>query len=131
MTKEELKVATFYNGGYPKDYVALQDVEEFFSQNICIPKGTNRHPYADVLHKAIECGNLQKRYQISYDNILKTKWIDFKIDENDEYRIKPSEPVYEYLWYTEIGNTQWMTDDEADKESDWYGRANETRRIRQ
>ena len=52
MTKEELLIAL---GGSDK-YFHL--VDKFFSQNICIPRGVNRHPYADVLHEWIEDSNL-------------------------------------------------------------------------
>lgn len=52
MTKEDLVksipvVHIDYNN---KDLVRLDDVIGFFSQNVCIPRGENRHPYADVLH---------------------------------------------------------------------------------
>jgi anionic cell wall polymer biosynthesis LytR-Cps2A-Psr (LCP) family protein len=55
MTKEELYKEII------NKYVTVETVsglrrilDTFFESNICIPKGTNRHPYADVYHEAVE-----------------------------------------------------------------------------
>ena len=108
-------------------------INEFFSQNICIPKGTNRHPYADVLHEWLEnrIGILQLRYSGAKE------WGDDEDLTFDliEYRIKPSEPIYECMYYDSDGKTDWLTDDEyklmMESEPIECYRANETRRIRE
>jgi hypothetical protein len=97
MTKEKLKDKVFGTFG-PDDYrrpILTEVFNEFFSQNICIPRGENRHPSADVLHEWIE--DITKTLQ--YKNIIDGNWTDRYVwHSNDEYRIKPAEPVYEYLW---------------------------------
>jgi len=123
MTKEEfianIKDMCIYGGD---TVVATEFLNQFFESNICIPKGENRHPYADVLHQAIERGNLQKRYQIGdINNQLKTKWIDFNLGIGDEFRIKHSEPIYEWQYAFDNGHSnpqaseQFYTDEEYDK----------------
>lgn len=72
--------------------------EGFFSANVCIPKGVNRHHSSDVLHQAIEGVKIQGWNNTCY------KWEDdasWFIDKNDldyptKYRIKPSESAFEY-----------------------------------
>ena len=97
--------------------VRLSDLQDWLTDKKIIKKGLQPHPYADVLHESIEMGNLQKRYQISYDNRLKTKWFDFNISISDEFRIKPSEPIYEWQFvFIQEGYqnilSEYMTDDE-------------------
>jgi hypothetical protein len=78
-------------------------LNEFFSQNICIPKGEKRHPYADVLHKWIEGAEIEARNSDnSYD------WYYHGFD-NLEYRIKPSEPTYEWQWCLMLKTTKEVT----------------------
>ena len=91
MNKEDLKATTFYNGGYPKDYVSLQDLEEFFDSNICIPRGENRHRDADVLHTYVE----DVTQTLEYLNVC-NQWETFIALSARGLRIKPQEPVYEY-----------------------------------
>lgn len=90
-----------------------QILDEFFSQNVVIPKGENRHPYADVLHAYAEGATTQWDYGLG--------WVD--IDTNDidsaKYRIKPQEPIYEWQYAVRDGFTKewtiskYFTDDEA------------------
>lgn len=138
MTKEELKVYTFYNGGYPKDYVTLEEIEEFFETNVCIPKGENRHPSSDVLHLAIEGIKIQGW------NHTKNEWeddISWFIDKNDldyptKYRIKPSEPIYEwqYMYKNLLTNqydiTGYLSDDEYIESNGSWHKLEETKRER-
>lgn len=121
MTKEELlrKYCDMPANSNVKSESIYFDLLQFFSQTVIIPKGTNRHPYADVLHYTIENGNLQKRYQIGdVSKQLKTKWTDFKLGENDEFRIKPQELVYEWQWMYKFKNgneflfTTYQTEEE-------------------
>lgn len=101
MTKEKFLSNIRDMCTYGGDILVLNEfAKEFFNSNVCIPKGENRHPYADVLHEWVEnrTGVLQLRYSGAKD------W------DNDEdlsfglmeYRIKPSEPVHEWQWYAMI-----------------------------
>jgi len=100
MTKEDLiKVAMIeYSCG---TNVSLERImKKFFDSNICIPKGENRHPSSDILHMAIEGVKIQGWNHIKNEWEDDTSWF---IDKNDldyptKYRIKPSEPVYEWQW---------------------------------
>jgi hypothetical protein len=105
---------------------ALDHAEQFFEQYICIHKGKNRHENADVLHEWAE--DTTKKLQHNYDN---NKWID-SICNKMTYRINPSEPRYEWMWYNENGNTIWWTIEES---SNYVGectyfRADQTKRER-
>ena len=66
-----------------------ENIKEFFSEHVCIKKGANRHPYADVLHEWIEGVEIQV--------LLNDEWSDYNCDlayiEKYVYRIKPQEPV--------------------------------------
>lgn len=92
MTKDELLAHMITIGGNPTLYIKSKRIYEFFNSNICIPKGTNRHPYADVLHKWIENCNLE--LQGRYKNGKFVKFSNYSKDY--EFRIKPYELVYEY-----------------------------------
>lgn len=125
MTKEELlkKVSKFilartngksssdmYHDGFINGmeilYVEVELIlDELFNSNVVIPKGTNRHQYADVLHEWIEGTEIEGRIP----NTDSWGYVPF-IDNKREYRIKPSEPVYEWKWVqTEDGETYWLT----------------------
>jgi hypothetical protein len=68
-----------------------EDLEEFFSSNICIPRGVNRHNGADEIHEWVE--DITKILQCE----LEGKWYTYYPFGTDaRYRIKPKEPVYEY-----------------------------------
>lgn len=118
MTKEELYVRGSSLNLSNCKYVEVEHLHsllnKFFESNVCIPKGKNRHPYADVLHELAEDKNS----------------VEFKISEftkftNDtsilEFRIKPSEPIYMYQFaYLPMGSTQYeiseyMTEQEAEE----------------
>lgn len=110
-------------------------INKFFEVNVVIPKGENRHPYADVLHQWIEGAEIQNQY----NNGAFTTVEDAKNMLSSSYRIKP-QIVYEYLWMDlitpdtyECANGKHMTEDEASRyfyQSDTYFRVNETKRIR-
>lgn len=151
MTKEDLlsdtHIVRSFNG--EAVYVQMMALNKFFESNVVIPKGTNRHPYADVLHEWVEGAKMQKRYMVKDSNIqnqVRTKWIDFSLSANDEYRIKPSEPVYEWQWMYKFKNgnkfqfTGYETEDEVKHfmstlDSDSIGhyatKIEETKRVRQ
>lgn len=94
MTKEKLYGLLLQESRYASSedmHIVKKYLDKFFISNVCIPKGENRHPYADELHKLAEDQNS----------------VEFKISEftkftNDtsilEFRVKPSEPVYEWQW---------------------------------
>jgi len=74
--------------------LATDLLDEFFESNICIPKRQSLHTYADVIHAYAE--------GINNIEVLRSEgWVEFKqsgmcLCIGDEYRIKPSEPVWEY-----------------------------------
>jgi hypothetical protein len=118
MTKEELYGELFdYKTEHKVDSADIDHLlNKFFESNICIPKGTNRHPYADVLHEAIENGNLQKRYKYSTKQGIKSKWFDFIIDEDDEYRVKP---IYEWQYVIIYNGEATLTSEYYTAEEFW------------
>jgi hypothetical protein len=142
MTKEELR-ATAKTIGTPSGnyrYIPLMAFEDFLSSNICIPKGENRHPRADIYHEWFE--NTELTLEIDVNSTLPNdtyppKWIKIptiKINSRDTIRIKPQEPVYECMYYDKNGKSDWLTDDEfllmiESKPTECY-KANETKRIR-
>ena len=70
------------------DYRKMLDF--FFDSNVVIPRGENRHRDADVIHayaEGIEC-----QYRVKGG-----EWVIWA-ESIYEYRIKPKEPVCEYLW---------------------------------
>lgn len=96
MTKEEfLKECIDYVVQWMQ-YRNAEDLQhifnKFFESNVCIPKGENRHPYADVLHELAEGADIEVK--------LDGFWTDYNCSreyiDKWEFRIKPSEPVYEY-----------------------------------
>lgn len=118
MTKEELlSKASAFAEVSSKGVDVYRDLLELFNSNICIPIGENRHPYADVLHEWIE--DTSKQIEGSYPDSNFWKPINGFLSK--EYRIKPSEPVWEYQWldfrtsgeaYIMV-NAKYMTDNEA------------------
>jgi len=98
MTKEEfiekLVFRTSPNSETRSDL--LGEINEFFDSNICIPKGET----------------LQALIGGSYEDICTIAYIS-------QYRIKPSEPIYEWQWYRFTGSKvyfnsdKFYTDDEA------------------
>lgn len=89
MTKEEL----MKDLGENESVYVERKLKEFFDAHICFPKGENRHPYADVLHTYVEDINQTLEY-LNVGN----QWEHFIALSVKEFRIKPSEPVYEYQW---------------------------------
>ena len=97
MDKEEfisnIKDMCIYGGD---TIVANEFLNKFFNSNVVIPKGGNRHPYADVLHAFAEdtTKELQEKHKseiVCCGYLWKDK--DFSLGE---IRIKPSEPTFEY-----------------------------------
>jgi hypothetical protein len=64
MTKEGL-----YNEFYDSEYEIKGFLDKFFESNVCIPKGTNRHPYADVLHEWVEGVEVEMCSNDCWDNL--------------------------------------------------------------
>lgn len=95
MTKEEL-FNKLLGYGSLNEATLTSILEPFFSQNICIHKGENRHRDADILHEIIENANGQRR---AIEHGYKAnEWEDWKFYPVFEFRIKPSEPIYEWQW---------------------------------
>lgn len=71
-------------------------LKEELGDCIIIKKGESRHKYADVLHEWIEGSKVECRYlandSFEWKNNITLPSLDY------EYRIKPSEPVYEWQW---------------------------------
>lgn len=95
MNKEEL--LKWADDSFELYYQEVVDkLNEFFESNVCIPKGENRHTDADVIHAYAE--------GLSDIEVLRKEgWIEFKqggmcLCIGDSYRIKPSEPIYEWQW---------------------------------
>ena len=96
--------------------VRLSDVQDWLTDKKVIKKGLHPHPYADVLHEWIE------DRKVEVYNRLHENWTDVGkcCIYNYEYRIKPSEPIYEYLWLDLISpdtygapTSRYMTHNEA------------------
>lgn len=136
MTKEELYECYHNHLGIP--CIEEQALDKFFDSNVVIPKGANRHPYADVLHQWLEGVDIQ----VKLDN----EWSDYKCSldyiKAYQYRIKPTEPVYEWQWYRFENNTlihwtnsykelsiHYATEDEID--TTVWKKFKETKRLRQ
>jgi hypothetical protein len=68
--KEDFRVWTVNIFGVPTDVVKLSDLDKFLESNVCIAKGANRHPYADVLHALVEDSTL--KYEVSQLIIIET-----------------------------------------------------------
>ena len=108
--------------------------KEFFESNICIPKGTNRHPYADVLHEWLE--DINKILQWGVDGKYYHSDLNNKIAMGIPLRIKPSEPNYEYEFAININGvllkSEYMTQQEWSASALKYvsRRNEETKRIR-
>jgi hypothetical protein len=122
MTKEELfnEFDKMTKALPEKDYHKIKLlISVFLNDNICIPKGKNRHEYADVLHEWIEGTDCQWQYEKQGS----TEWYDdmhVATTGAKRYRIKPSEPIYEWQWeYPSIEidliTPNYMTVEEVEK----------------
>lgn len=77
--------------------VSIQSLNKFFASNVCIPKG-------EILQVKLNSG-----------------WMDMTIHKNLEYRVKPSESIYEWQWLDIsnskcaelMNNSKHMTEDEV------------------
>ena len=109
--------------------------KQFFDSNICISKGANRHPYADVLHAWIEGAEVEFAFKGS------PVWSVYERSNAMQYRIKPSEPVYEWQWLLFGKNPDtyhhcyglgigYSIDSEVDEEVYRWVKIEETKRIR-
>ncbi len=92
MTKEKLIETIKAHSSDLSDDV-IHDLYEFFSQNVVIPKGENRHPYADVMYAKAEDIHLpiqfKEKHDVEFQDTIYPAW-----DIKTEYRIKPSEYTY-------------------------------------
>lgn len=128
MTKEQLVVELTDAAREVSVYRIDGILKKFFSQNVCITKGANRHPYADVYHKYLEDTSIKLESKRN-DGL----WLGTSISELHEIRIKPVEPVYEWLVlhhqaYIVSDSGRFMTLEET---CDGMIPIEETKRIRQ
>ena len=99
MTKEKLRSNILEYLGYCNSETIdriNENIDAFFDSNVCIPKGANRHPYADVLHKWVEGTEIEARYLKNTSFVWEISVTLPSLDY--EYRIKPIKPVYEWQW---------------------------------
>ena len=125
MTQEELiKEVSSSNIGYYREHM----LKKFFSEHVCIKKGKNRHPCADVIHRAIETMETFETKDII------SNWSETSFDCTKQYRIKAQEPVYEWKWQYPSCDfkaiTEYMTEEEADKTGIQFWKIEETKRER-
>jgi len=112
---------------------SIMALNEFFESNVCIPKGENRHPYANVLHELFE--DMNKKGEVSYIG-TSLGWSDFDSLVEHKFRIKPSEPIHEYQWYRITNGEVYMnarsfyTEEEAKTWGQEYFKFEETKRER-
>jgi hypothetical protein len=130
MTKEELINNSTWVDETLCSMIYTKDMKEFFKSNICIPRGENRHPYADILHEWIEGDITLEELSVPMNRWDETDTVAFGY----KYRIKPPESVYECMYYDKNGKIDWLTDDEfalmiKSKPVECY-KAYETKRIR-
>lgn len=129
MTKDEL-----YKNLHEKYAVKylFDALDEFFNSNVVIPIGENRHPYADVLHEMAE--DMTKKIQVAY---MKQDfgWSTFDSYLDYAFRIKPSEPTFEWQWLKPSGNSHpwtismFYTEIETADYKEWI-KIEETKRVR-
>ena len=133
MTKEELIYEVLSCVNTSSDVTCEILLNEFFETNVVIPKGENRHPYADVLHEWIEGAEIEV-----HDTTMEfNEFINCRSAEHVmrwEYRIKPKEPVYEWQWVyikadSTAGITEFFTEEKAKECHQWI-KIEETKRER-
>jgi hypothetical protein len=137
MNKEKLLEVAWFNREDETYTMQSKDLKEFFSQNVVIPKGENPHSDAEVIHLLAENMSLQVE-----SNIHETTWKPQQaICKEVAYRIKPSEPIFEWQWDTKLPDETWsyykesdkthFTDDEIGAAANWLCKVEHTKRIRQ
>lgn len=128
MTQEELIELAIR-----RDAELFIELQDFFEEHVCIKKGVNRHPYADVLHEWLEGTEIEVK--------LDGEWTDYMCSldyiKQYEYRIKSQDTVYEWRWYGEISGVKMTTDYMSDEEFhsstlsyDYWTKIEETKRER-
>ena len=95
-------------------------LDEFFSQNVVIPRGKSPHPYADVLHEWIEGANIVASEDKKHNHDVSSAKSKLSGSYYLKKCIKPSEPVYEWKYsFSTYGHKlttdNFMTDEEARK----------------
>ena len=125
MTKDVLRRnVTYFNCDTEQGLFLMNSVlDNFFNSNVVIPRGENRHPDADVLHQLVENMNLHHEINIG----VSEEWVEDPSSLRCRYRIKPSEPIYEFMYYDRSGGTLWSAKDDAPINM-WC--AEETKRVR-
>jgi len=104
--------------------------------NVCIPKGENRHKWVDELHAMAEGIKVETREYELLSWYVPSKIMSPFTHPSNEWRIKPSEPIYEYkmLLFQLTGDyilSDWMTIDEFNSSTLNGNILHDTKRIRQ
>lgn len=86
------------NDTSPLGWEVALALKEELGDCIIIKKGENRHPYADVFHEWAEDTTKVVEAMDSSNNWCKSL-INKEVLNSKHYRIKPSEPIYEWQWY--------------------------------
>lgn len=116
--------------------VRLSDLQDWLTDKKIIKKGLQPHPYADVMHAKAEDIHLpiqfKEKHDAGFQDTIYPAW-----DIKTEYRIKPSEPVYEWQYsFSTYGHKlttdNFMTDEEARKYQLplIFSKIEETKRVR-
>lgn len=87
--------------------ISKDDMDDFLNENVIIPRGENRHPYADLFHEWVENTNLK----LEYFHKFQKQWyeLNLEVTMEDEVRMKLKEPTYEYQWkYRMRGGVKWL-----------------------
>jgi hypothetical protein len=112
MTKDELYEKWKKNAN--AEYI-IPTLDAFFENNIVIPKGDDPHPDSKAIHEWAEDTTKQLQY-----NREDHWYTDYPFGTATRYRIKPSEPIYEWQWQypshkIEMLTSSYMTVEEVEK----------------
>lgn len=131
MTKEDLEEMCKYPPRNQEEAMFIEAISQFLARNIVTPRGENRSPYADIIHAYAEGETIQYSEGDGYYDLSKPNF-----DGAGEYRIKPSEPTFEWQWVlvrdgkiVRCDSDDWFTEDGVKGKGNWI-KIEETKRIR-
>ena len=135
MTKELLLALGWFDGPTETRTFHEHDLIKFFTSNVIVSRGDNRHPDADAVHEWLEDTTKSLQYH------REGKWYtDYPFGTATRYRIKPQEPQYEWQWDTKLPDETWsyykesdkthFTDDEIGTKANWLCKVEHTKRER-
>jgi hypothetical protein len=104
MTKELLLALGWFDGPTETRTFHEHDLIKFFTSNVIVSRGDNRHPDADAVHEWLEDTTKSLQYH------REGKWYtDYPFGTATRYRIKPQEPIFEWQWYIIINGKVYTT----------------------